>query len=198
MGRVYVLIGKSSSGKDTIYKMLQDDMQLNLKTVVGYTTRPIREGEKNGREYFFVSEEERQALLNAGKVVESRTYHTVHGDWHYFTADDGQISVQEEDSGDALFISTLAGYEGLCAFYGTGRICPIYIEVEDGIRLKRAIEREMVQKNPKYQELCRRFLADSEDFSEERLLAAGITKRYQNNDLEACFREIKEDILRNR
>lgn len=197
MGRVYVLIGKSSSGKDTIYKMLQENSQLHLKTVVGYTTRPIREGEKNGREYFFVSEEERQALLAAGKVVESRTYHTVHGDWHYFTADDGQISV-EENAQDALFISTLAGYEGLCRFYGKKNICPIYVEVEDGMRLKRAIEREMMQKTPKYQELCRRFLADSEDFSEERLLAAGIMKRYQNNDLEACIAEITEDILRNR
>lgn len=38
--------------------------------------------------------------------------------------------------------------------------------------------------------MCRRFLADEEDFSEEKLKAAGITKKFVNNDLQECLREI--------
>ena len=92
MGKIYVLMGKSATGKDTVYKRLIGMTELKLQTVVGYTTRPIRRGEKDGREYFFVSIEKWQELLRENKIIESRTYHTVMGDWHYFTADDGQIS----------------------------------------------------------------------------------------------------------
>ena len=71
---------------------------------------------------------------------------------------------------------------------------PIYIEVEDGLRLTRAIHREQKQDNPHYEEMCRRFLADQEDFSEEKIAAAGITRKFQNVDLEECVEEIAEYI----
>lgn len=53
MGKIFYLMGKSSSGKDTIFKALLSDGELSLKQIVPYTTRPIREGEQNGVEYFF-------------------------------------------------------------------------------------------------------------------------------------------------
>ena len=67
---------------------------------------------------------------------------------------------------------------------------PLYVEVEDGLRLSRALERERQQAAPKYAEMCRRFLADSEDFSEKNLQDAGITKRFQNLDFQKCVSEI--------
>ena len=73
---------------------------------------------------------------------------------------------------------------------------PIYIEVDDGVRLQRALNRERSQENPKYQELCRRYLADSEDFSEEKIAEAGIEKRFQNDDFEKCLEEITLHIKR--
>lgn len=60
----------------------------------------------------------------------------------------------------------------------------MYVEVDDGLRLQRALDRERAQDQPKYAEMCRRFLADEEDFSEENLERAGITKRFQNTDLD--------------
>ena len=78
MSNIYYLMGKSSSGKDTIYKRIKE-LHPELKTVTIYTTRPIREGEKNGKEYYFVNEEKLQQLLDDGKVIELRTYDTVHG-----------------------------------------------------------------------------------------------------------------------
>lgn len=180
MGKIYCIMGKSSSGKDTIFKMLLQEKALQLKTMIPYTTRPIRDGEQNGVEYFFCSQKEVEEFEKAGKIIELRSYHTVHGIWHYFTVDDGQVQL---DSHDYLIIGTLESYLKVREYYGRDCVIPIYIEVEDGLRLHRALERERTQENPKYAELCRRFLADSSDFSEEKLQAAGIIEKFENIDL---------------
>ncbi len=192
MGKIYVLMGKSATGKDTVFKRLIGMKELSLHTVVGYTTRPIRRGEVDGREYFFVGTEKWRKLQQENKMIESRTYHTVAGDWHYFTADDGQIDLKGQDY---LFISTLSGYEQLREYYGKEYVQPVYIEVEDEQRLQRAICREKRQAKPNYEEVCRRFLADQQDFSEENLRNAGIEKRYRNADLEECVTRIAQDIM---
>ena len=57
MGKIFYLMGKSASGKDTIYKKVKEQLP-ELKTIVIYTTRPIREGERDGVEYFFKTEDE--------------------------------------------------------------------------------------------------------------------------------------------
>lgn len=191
MGKIYVLMGKSATGKDTVFKRLIGMKELALRTVVGYTTRPIRRGEADGKEYFFVSVERWKQLQEENKVIESRTYHTVMGDWHYFTVDDGQIDLNGQDY---LFISTLSGYEQLRKFYGEESVLPLYIEVEDDQRLWRSVCRERRQANPNYDEVCRRFLADQTDFCEEALVRAGIGKRYRNTELEECVNAIAADI----
>ena len=71
---------------------------------------------------------------------------------------------------------------------------PFYIEVEDGERLFRAVQRERGQKEPRYAEVCRRFLADSRDFSEENLTESGIRERYENQNLAECLDKISEKI----
>ena len=190
MSNIYYLMGNSSSGKDTIYKRIKE-LHPELKTVTIYTTRPIREGEKNGKEYYFVNEEKLQQLLDDGKVIELRTYDTVHGPWNYFTVDDGQF---DQDTADYLMIGTLESYQKMREYFGEERIVPLYIEVEDGERLMRALTRERMQKEPKYAEMCRRFLADTEDFSEENLKAVGITERFENRELEETVRKISERI----
>ena len=191
MAKIFFVLGKSCSGKDTIFKKLKEDRQLNLNTVTGYTTRPMREGEINGVEYFFVNNEELEALKNQGKVIECRDYNTVYGVRSYFTVDDGQINLEK---GNYLYIGTLESYEQMVRYYGKEVVVPIYVEVETGERLTRAVNRERQQENPKYTELCRRFLADEEDFCEENIKKAGIKKRYENNSLERCIEEIVEDI----
>ncbi|MDD5899474.1 MAG: guanylate kinase [Lachnospiraceae bacterium] len=195
MGKIYVLMGKSATGKDTVFKRLTGRKELLLHTVVGYTTRPIRRGETDGREYFFVSDEKWRELQKENKVIESRTYHTIAGDWHYFTVDDGQINL---DGKDYLLISTLSGYEQLKRYYGADLVYPLYIEVEDDERLWRSICRERRQESPNYDEVCRRFLADQQDFSEENIRNAGVEKRYRNTELESCVDEIATDIVNQR
>lgn len=190
MGKIYYIMGKSSSGKDTIFKALKERLPW-LKTVILYTTRPAREGETHGTEYFFVDEKKLSQYEKEGKVIELRTYNTVHGPWKYATIDDGQIELEHADY---LMIGTLESYRKLCAYYGQENVVPLYIEVEDGERLSRALARERQQTSPRYAELCRRFLADTEDFSEQNLADAGITRRYLNENKLQCIEEITEGI----
>lgn len=193
MYKIACIMGKSSSGKDHIYKALLGDDELNLKRVVMYTTRPMRDDEHDGIEYFFTDDEHADRFLVDGRVIEMRTYNTVYGPWRYFTADDGQIDLNK---GNYLVIGTLEAYSKYVKYYGNDVVMPIYIEVEDGIRLERAMQREKKQAVPKYREMCRRFLADCEDFSDDKILEQGIVRRYENNNsIEACIREIKQDIL---
>ena len=191
MGRIYYLLGKSATGKDTLYKEILK-RRPKLRTVTMYTTRPIREGETDGVEYFFTGREELERQLASGKVIESRTYQTIAGPWTYYTVDDGQFDVADDES--CLMIGTLESYEKMCAYFEVGKLAPVYIEVPDGIRLLRAVKREENQKKPNYREVCRRYLADEKDFSEENLERLGITKRYQNTDMEMCVEEILRDL----
>lgn len=190
MGKIICLMGKSSTGKDTIYKHLLADRELGLKKIVPYTTRPIRRGERDGVEYFFKSEEDFLRLKDRNRIIEAREYHTVHGLWRYFVADDGQI----EQSGNYIMIGTLEAYRHLQDYFGADRVLPVMIELDDGARLQRALNRERKQENPKFEEMCRRFLADSEDFSEEKIAEAGVTTRFVNNDLEQCLEHIRQYI----
>ncbi|MFR4351759.1 MAG: guanylate kinase [Roseburia sp.] len=189
MGKIYCIMGKSSSGKDTLYKMLLDDEELSLKTLVSYTTRPMREGETDGVEYYFCDEDQLRAFEAEDRVIELRAYQTVCGVWKYFTVKDHQMG---DDAQDYLFIGTLEAYLKMRDYFGKDRVIPIYIEVEDGVRLERAIERERSQRAPKYEELCRRFLADAADFSEAKLREAGIDRRFVNEDLQKTEQKIKD------
>ena len=191
MGRIYYLLGKSATGKDTLYKEILK-WRPKLRTVTMYTTRPIREGETDGVEYFFTGREELERQLASGKVIESRTYQTIAGPWTYYTVDDGQFNVADDES--CLMIGTLESYEKMCTYFEAGKMVPVYIEVPDGIRLLRAVKREENQKKPNYREVCRRYLADEKDFSEENLERLGVTKRYQNTDMEICVEEILRDL----
>lgn len=191
MSKIFIILGKSATGKDTIYKRLLEHKELNLRTVVMYTTRPIRVSENNGMEYYFVNEDKLNELKEENKVIEHRSYNTVHGIWHYFTVNDGQIDLEHHDY---IMHGTLYSYGQIRDYFGRDNVIPLYIEVEGGDRLIRAILREKKQREPNYAEVCRRFLADEEDFSEENISRYGISKRYENSDIEVCIREIVMDI----
>ncbi|MBO5165854.1 MAG: guanylate kinase [Lachnospiraceae bacterium] len=193
MGKIVYLMGKSSTGKDTIYRNLLAENRFDLQKIIPYTTRPIRIKESNGVQYFFTDEAGYKELLDSGRVIEHRTYNTYHGLWRYFTVDDGQIDL---DAKNYICIGTLESYESTKAYFGAENMVPVLIELDDGARLQRALDRERKQSEPKYEEMCRRFLADSEDFAEEKIVQAGITRRFYNENLEQCLKEIDTYIAK--
>lgn len=191
MGKIYCVMGKSASGKDSIYRELMVRRQPELDRIVPYTTRPVRKGEALGKDYIFCDEKRVEELTEEGRIIELRAYNTVYGIWKYFTVDDGQIDLGRRSY---LYIVTLAGYRNMQKYFGKDRVVPIYIEVEDGERLMRALARERQQKQPGYAEMCRRFLADTEDFSGARLAEAGIEQVFVNDELEDTVRQVTEFI----
>ncbi len=192
MGKIFYLMGKSSSGKDTIYKNLIQDKTLFLKNIVLYTTRPIRAGEQDGVEYHFVTKEDMEKMQKEGRIIELRTYETCLGVWHYFTADDTRLTLEKQDY---IMIGTIESFLETKKYYGEEKVIPIMICLDDGVRLQRALDREKAQDTPNYSEMCRRFLADEADFSEQKKEQANIQREFVNDDLEKCLQEIKQFIL---
>lgn len=193
MGKIFCLMGKSNSGKDTIFKELMRDKDLELKPIISYTTRPIRSNETNGVEYYFINEYILDEYREKNKIIEERRYDTVNGPWHYCTIDDNQINLEVNNY---LLIVTLEAYKNIKMHFGEENVFPFYIELDDGIRLERALKREREQQNSNYDELCRRFLADNNDFSSNNLKACNIEKFYINDTLTKCVNNIKNDILK--
>ena len=186
MPHLFYLMGKSASGKNALYEMLLEDASLSLESLIPWTTRPIRANEQDGVEYHFTDEQGLLQLEQQGRVIEKRTYLTEHGPWTYFTVDEETASPC-----DRIAIGTLESFRKVRDYYPEGYVVPLYIEVEDGIRLERALKRERKPGNHRYEEMCRRFLADQKDFSEEKLKDAGIVKRFNNDKKrEICFQEI--------
>lgn len=192
MGSIFCIVGKSSSGKDTIYKELLQNPSLHLKRIVPYTTRPIRAGEQEGVEYHFTTIERMIQLQEEKKIIECRSYDTVYGIWYYFMAKDSQIDLQRNDY---LVIGTLESYTEIREYFGKDKVIPVYIDLDDGERLTRALEREKKQNRPGYEEMCRRYLADMKDFSQKNLEKAGIVRKFDNRDLNACLDEIASYII---
>lgn len=192
MGKLFYVMGKSSSGKDTIYEEILSRKELELQPFIMYTTRPIRANETDGIQYHFVTEDMLRSMQEKGQVIELRSYNTVHGIWYYFTADGDCIDMEHRHY---IALGTLESYEKVKKYYGEERVVPIYIEVQDVLRLERSIKREKKQPVPNYDEVCRRFLADQQDFSEENIRRAGIKKRFHNNDdRQICMDEVAEYI----
>lgn len=186
-------MGKSASGKDTIYEALKKQMQ--IQSYIPYTTRPMRTGEAEGNPYHFVSIEQMEQWEREGKVIEIRKYNTVEGVWMYATIADRQW----ETSQDMLTVGTLESYEKMLSYFeksGTWSLVPIYIEIPEKVRRERALSREMAQEHPKIEEMKRRLEADNQDFTEEKIRDLGITKeaRFQNLDLDTCVNQIRQYI----
>ncbi len=189
MAKLICLLGKSCSGKDTIYKKLLQNPELDLVPLVTYTTRPMRAGEQEGREYHFTDEEGFRSLKEQGRIIEDRSYDTVYGLWRYFTVDDGTFTPDGKNVIAAA--GTIPAFLRLRDRFGAENTCPVMIETEDGIRLERAMRREKKQTSPRYKEMCRRFITDSEDFDAEKLKSAGIDNIFMNNvDLDKCVEEV--------
>ena len=119
MGKIFCVMGKSASGKDTIYnKILQDD-SLMLSRIIPYTTRPIRDGETQDKDYHFCNEEDVKRLSAQGRIIELREYNTVYGVWKYFTVNDDDIDLRCKSY---LTVGTLESYTKIRDYFGSDKV----------------------------------------------------------------------------
>ena len=154
---IIAIMGKSGSGKDTLCRALLKRPEFkNAREIISCTTRPIRDNEKDGVDYHFLTNEQFTNQILSGEMVEA----TVFNDWCYGT------SVNNLDA-TCLNIGVF-NPEGVGLLRGRDNINlkVIYLEANDKDRLLRQLNRE---KNPDCHEIVRRFSADEADFSEEEI-----------------------------
>lgn len=192
---IYIM-GKSSSGKDTIHQRIKDKIDTNV--YVPYTTRPRRNNEQEGREYYFINREKFLELEKEQKVMENRDYDVFNSQgekdiWTYATIADNQW----KKTGDFLSIGTLESYISIKKYLNEHKerslnLIPVYITIDEQERERRARKREENQEKPNYEEMERRLKADNIDFSEEKIRQAGIGKKqtFENYDLDKCVEDI--------
>lgn len=192
MGKIYCITGKSGTGKDTLLDSILNDIAIDIIPVITYTTRPKRKNETDGIQYYFVNEDKLISLENQNKIIEKRTYETVHGKWSYFTVDFNP-NFQE----NYILITTLEALDKIIKWYGKENIKLVYLEIDDKKRLERCIHRESQQKHPNFSEVCRRYLADEKDFSEENLkkYLDIMIKINTDSDLETSKNILKNNLL---
>ena len=184
---IYGLIGKSSSGKDTIAKHIVNTYKIPF--LVPFTTRPMRNNEKQNVDYHFVSDIELNEMFNCGDILETRSYMTAQGKWTY-----GHSKSFLEDEKSYIAILPPSACKSVSEVDGINLV-PIYIKVNDGERLIRSLQREMENDNPDYSEICRRFLADEKDFSKEKLDEINVQYIVENKNLTETFAKIGEIII---
>lgn len=149
---VVCLVGKSGSGKDSLAKILSE---LNhWHNVVSCTTRPKREYEVEGKDYYFLTPDAFAQKVINGDMIEA----TCFNNWHYGTMKSALVD------GVNIGVWNPAGYECLMETMAYDKdivILPYYLQCEDKTRLLRQLNRE---ENPDVHEIIRRFAADEEDF----------------------------------
>ena len=158
---VIALVGKAGVGKDTLARDLVDDNK-NWNMIVSCTTRPPREGEKDGEAYHFLTNEQfAQKVLN-GDMLEA----TCFNGWHY------GATKSTLKPGVNVGVFNPEGFDCLAEMpIEDVKILGYYITCEDKTRLLRQLNRE---ENPDVNEIIRRWLTDNEDFcnieEDERLI----------------------------
>lgn len=182
---LYFLVGQSNTGKDTIMGRLLE-LDLGLERFVYCTTRPAREGEINGKDYWFKTEEDYKKDLQSHKIVESRDYARVDGIMHYYSLDD--IDLEK----DYIAVGSIWQCQSYVKKWGSF-VRPIRIVVDDYNRLIRAIEREKKNKQD-YKEVCRRFNDEFVEYCDENWNTIDFWLNVENTDLDLCCRTIQEAI----
>jgi len=152
IGKLYCLIGMSSSGKSTIEKELE---KKGLKRIISTTTRPIREGEKEGVDYHYAKKEDFLNSRDNRTLLENTTYRG----WFYGI--DTVYNDFDLSKNDYVAVVNPNGFRQLLGTLGEDNIVSFYIHLDDKERLLRSLHRE---EHPDCKEICRRFISDIDLF----------------------------------
>lgn len=151
--KIIALFGKSGAGKDTIQKWIMKHYPNKFNSIVSCTTRPKREGEIDGKDYFFLTNEEFAQKVLDLSMLEATEFRN----WYYGTSID-QLDKDKINIG----VFNIAGIEALLEDKRLD-IFPVLVYASDKTRLLRALNRE---ENPDCAEICRRFKTDNDDFAQ--------------------------------
>lgn len=155
-----ILIGMSASGKDAILRELVANH--GFREIVTTTTRPMRKGEVNGKDYNFISRKEFEKGITEGRFFEYRSYNTIWNGkedvWYY-----GTPKMQLNPEQDYVAIVDVQGAKDYVSYFGKYDCFVVRVNASEEVRTKRAKKRGSFDKD----EWERRLAADRLAFSEE-------------------------------
>jgi guanylate kinase len=138
------IVGAAATGKDHMRQRFQDR---GFTFGISCTTRAPRPGEKNGRDYYFITEEQFQEFIDNDQFVE----------WQEFNGWKYGMTKHDWETSDVIILNAEA-VELLPAEY-RNRLFVIYIDIEEDIRRQR-----LEQRNDNNDSIERRISADAEQF----------------------------------
>lgn len=184
MYKIVVLIGKSGSGKDRLLRELT--INNSFHEIVSNTTRPIRENEKDGVNYHFLTEEEFFEKERNNQMLEVSHFR----EWHYGTSFD---NLNENKINIGVYNPT--GYISLLENPNV-EVLGVYVDCSDKERLIRQLNRE---EHPDVEEIVRRFSTDKADFDYlNNYLLHKFSHLYEvrvNNDKGTDIKNIADKII---
>ena len=189
--KIFALLGYSSVGKDTILKQVLKDMD-DVKPIISTTTRPMRKGETEGVEYYFIDDTE--FFRRGTDFVEQRIYHTkvkengVEKDatWRY-----GIERMELEKDDYLIVIVDSVGYKELKNYVGNGKIVPIFISAPQEELKARALARGDLEA-----EVDRRLKDDYERFMDFRVRTVYHEVKNGEGRLEEAIKEVENIITK--
>jgi guanylate kinase len=180
---IIALLGKAGAGKDTVAKVLVENNP-EWHMMVSCTTRPMREGEKEGVNYYYLTNEEFAKKVLNGEMLEAVCFNN----WYYGTDKTTLLP------GINVGVFNPEGYD---CFLESAKIDPeltvigFYVYVDDKIRMMRQLTRET---DPDVKEICRRYFADLEDFDDIDYLNLKKVSNDNLDDLNYTTRYIQEFV----
>lgn len=128
--KLITITGPSGAGKDLVASFIEKIS--GIKPLCSYTTRPMREGEQNGREHYFVSE--------CCVPKEDMLAYTVYGGYEYWT------TINQID-GVATYIIDEEGLLSLQKNHPEIETKKIYLDVSKDVRVARGISLERIARD---------------------------------------------------
>lgn len=139
--KIVVLLGKSATGKDTVINYFVD--KFGFLPLISTTTRPMRKGETEGKDYYFINDEE----FNAKKeqFFDIRKYETLYNGvpktWYYGITKTELSQKFKFGANTVICAVDIVGYKNLVEHIGKENLLTIYIDAKEEIRKQRAVER---------------------------------------------------------
>lgn len=183
-----MIMARSAAGKTTIVDRMTE--KYGYEKVVTSTTRPMRPGEIDGKDYHFLTPEEFDAMESRNEFAESKAYHPASGGvWKYGSAIPKDYL---DDDRKHLLIVTPAGVRDIKAHFGKDaeKILTVYLRVPE-----KELERRLRARGDDTKEAERRIRADRDDFKDAEKDADVVIENYgirnNNRQIEKTIREIK-------
>lgn len=158
--KVICLIGGCGAGKNYVLNRICKNF--NVHTIVTHTTRPMRRGEIEGKDYHYISKEQFENMLMKNQFIEHRVYNVIGDVWSYGVA----ITEIAKEKNNILIVDG-KGYLDIKKYCECNDIecISIYLKTNLEIRINRYMKRNKNGKDNAafYYEMCRRILDDYEN-----------------------------------